>query len=357
MISKMKVHINNIDGLRAISCIGIIAMHILANSNYSAAEGWMKNTFIPSLTLLVYLFMMISGFGMSMGYYERFKNHTVDFNAFYKRRYIKILPFFSLLIFLDIVITRSGEHLIQGLVELTMVFGLLPNNQLDVVGVAWFLGVVFLFYMLFPFFVFLCWTKKRAWVSFIVSILLNIACANYFYTSKFVIPGFSNRHTLLYCSPFLILGELIYLYRLDISGFFSKLKIGVVIPITITVFFYISLLFNVKQNFSNDVVDLETIIVFGSWLGYAIGTKQNNYFLSNKVMKYLSSISMEMYLAQMFVFDALKKIGVLYLLGRGYLSYTLTLCMTILGLIILVEVYKLIIKLFKQGYSKLRFSV
>lgn len=90
----MKVHINNIDGLRAISCIGIIAMHILANSNYSAAEGWMKNTFIPSLTLLVYLFMMISGFGMSMGYYERFKNHTVDFNAFYKRRYIKILPFF-----------------------------------------------------------------------------------------------------------------------------------------------------------------------------------------------------------------------------------------------------------------------
>ena len=83
----MKVHINNIDGLRAISCIGIIAMHILANSNYSAAEGWMKNTFIPSLTLLVYLFMMISGFGMSMGYYERFKKHTVDLNAFYKRRW------------------------------------------------------------------------------------------------------------------------------------------------------------------------------------------------------------------------------------------------------------------------------
>ena len=151
MISKTKVHINNIDGLRAISCVGIIAMHILANSNYTAAEGWMKNTFIPSLTLLVYLFMMISGFGMSMGYYERFKNHTVDLNAFYKRRYKKILPFFSLLIFLDIVITRSGEHLIQGLTELTMVFGLLPNNQLDVVGVAWFLGVVFLFYMLFPF--------------------------------------------------------------------------------------------------------------------------------------------------------------------------------------------------------------
>ncbi len=89
--------------------------------------------------------------------------------------------------------------------------------------------------------------------------------------------------------------------------FLSKLKIGVVIPITITVSFTFHYFLMQSRIISNNAVDLETIIVFGSWLSYAIGTKQNNYFLSNKVMKYLSSISMEMYLAQMFVFDALKK--------------------------------------------------
>ncbi|MCC4490571.1 acyltransferase [Limosilactobacillus reuteri] len=346
-VKKIRKRYTNIDGLRSFSCLGIIAMHILANSEYIDATGWIKEVFIPSLTLLVYLFMMISGFGMFCGYYTRFKEGSIELNYFFKRRYTKILPFFSFLIFLDIIITRSSTHVIQGLTELTMVFGLLPNNQLDVVGVAWFLGVVFLFYMLFPFFVFLCWNKKRAWLSLIISILVNIACANYFYTMEFVKANFADRHTLLYCAPYFFVGGLIYLYRQEIDKFVHKSKFILIIPILITSLFYLTLSFFKNTNFN----DLETIILFGTWLAYAIGIEQDNSILTNRITRYLSSISLEMYLAQMFIFDAIKRMGFLYVLGRGYLSYILILIMTVIGLIVFVEVCKISFRLLQKGLS------
>ncbi len=99
---------------------------------------------------------MISGFGIFCGYYEKFKNGSIDLNSFYTKRYKKILPFFITLILIDVIMERSLDHVIQGLTEATLVFGLLPNNQPDVIGVCWTLGVIFLFYMLFPFVVYLC---------------------------------------------------------------------------------------------------------------------------------------------------------------------------------------------------------
>ena len=155
--------------------MAIIAMHIRANSHYDLPSGVAQ--FISTWTLLVYLFLMISGFGMFCGYYESFKNGSVNLNSFYSRRYKKIFPFFIFLILIDIVLEHSLSHLVEGLTEATLVFGLLPNNQLDVIGVSWTLGVIFVFYMLFPFIVFLCWNKRRAWMSLVVSIgLATLNC-------------------------------------------------------------------------------------------------------------------------------------------------------------------------------------
>lgn len=150
---------DNLDGLRTLSCLGIIGMHIRANTGYKIA-GWVYQTLIPSTSLFVYLFLLISGFGMFCGYYERIRTGNVDINCFYSKRYNKILPFFASLIMLDIVMERSVSSLVEGLTEMTMVFGLLPNNEMSVIGVGWTLGVIFLFYMLFPFFVWCCWSKK-----------------------------------------------------------------------------------------------------------------------------------------------------------------------------------------------------
>lgn len=196
---------DNLDGLRTYACLGIIAMHIFANSDYKI-QNWFGTDFIPSLNLGVYLFLIISGFGMFCGYYQKFRDECVDLNEFYKKRYLRLLPFFSILVLIDVLIEHSVSSTIEGITEITMVFGLLPNNQPSVIGVGWTLGVIFLFYMLFPFFVFLCWTKRRAWISFLSAIILNIFLTAHWLKPQFVVKTIDPRHNFLYCAMFFLSG-------------------------------------------------------------------------------------------------------------------------------------------------------
>lgn len=200
----MRERYDNLDGLRAISCLCIIAMHIKANAEYALHPVFAQ--IIASWTHFVPLFLMISGFGMFCGYYDRFKTGGIDLNTFYTKRYRKLLPFFITLILIDVIMDRSLAHVIEGFTEVTLVFGLLPNNQPNVIGVSWTLGVIFLFYMLFPFVVYLCWNKRRAWIMFGISIVLSMSCSFYYFTDQFVIESFAARHNFLYCAPFFVGG-------------------------------------------------------------------------------------------------------------------------------------------------------
>jgi len=200
-----KEHYDNLDGLRVISCLAIIAMHIRANSSYQIS-GWAYNTMVPSWTQFVPLFLMISGFGIFCGYYEKFRSGKIDLDDFYKKRYIKILPFFVFLMLIDVVMNKSVSHIIEALTQATLVFGLLPNNQPEVIGVCWTLGVIFLFYLLFPFFVWLCWNKKRAVISLAISVVIAFFCTIYYFSGKFVVQDFAARHSFLYCAPFFMGG-------------------------------------------------------------------------------------------------------------------------------------------------------
>ena len=82
-------------------------------------------------------------------------------NKFYSKRYRRTVPFFAILILLDLVIEFSPETLCEGFMEITMLFGFLPNNTLSTIGVAWTLGAIFAFYIIFPFIVFLLYNKKE----------------------------------------------------------------------------------------------------------------------------------------------------------------------------------------------------
>ena len=66
-----------IDGLRAYSAIGIVLMHVLANGNYSVS-GFVFDRLIPSFTDLTFLFMVVSGFAMCRGYYDKIINGKID---------------------------------------------------------------------------------------------------------------------------------------------------------------------------------------------------------------------------------------------------------------------------------------
>lgn len=342
---------DNLDGLRAISCIGIVAMHIRANTSYQIS-GWTWNRFIPSLTLLVYLFLMISGFGMFCGYFEKVKNGKVDWNEFYTKRYKKILPFFAFLIFIDLITERSIGHFIEGLTEATLVFGLLPNNNPSVIGVGWTLGVIFLFYMLFPFFVWLCWDKRRTWVSFIISSMLTVFCSLYFFKSNFVVEGFAARHNFLYCAPYFVCGGgIAYHYRMYIKNFVSRHRWNCLAGcIGITILYYV--LIDPRVDHSDPTIWL--LILYMPWLCYSIGCESK--LLSNKAMKYLSGMSLELYLAQMVIFRVVEKAKCLYLVGTGWISFLAVWIAVIIGLIIFIEVYRFACKQVEKRLIKRQFT-
>lgn len=203
-------------------------MHMQVNNKYDIS-GYLYNTVIPSFTNFVFLFMTVSAFGMCCGYYEKFKKQRISLSDFYAKRFKKIFPFFSILVLIDVLLSPSRNTLYEAFADLTLLFGFLPNaGNITVIGVGWFLGLVFVFYLCFPFFCVLLETKRRAWFAFGISLLYNFVCANYFKVG---------RSNILYSACFFLAGGLIYLYRHE----FAKLNPWLTVALTLAAvaFYYL----------------------------------------------------------------------------------------------------------------------
>ena len=282
---------------------------------------------------------------MCVGYLNKFQSGTVDLEAFYKKRYVKILPFFALLLVIALVMEHSISTVYEISIEILLLHGLLPNNAVSVIGVCWTLGVIFLFYLLFPAFSVLMKSKKRAWVGLAISLWIVFVCDHYFFSDYFVTESFTPRHNFLYCLPMFIGGGLVYLYRNEISSICEKYRWLVLVGCITASFAWYFIPYESKSIFY-----IGTLMLYCLWLSYAIGS--NSKFLSSKLMKFLSSISMEMYLAQMVIFRVVEKLHLLYLFGDtgigGWMSFIFAFALTVLGLIAFIECYKIIVKLWEQ---------
>jgi len=98
-----------------------------------------------------------------------------------------------------------------------------------------------------------------------------------------------------------------------------------------------------------EILMLKNLILFFSWLWYAISVK--SVILSNKVMRFLSKISMELYLAQMVIFHLVEKAGLLYKLGTGWSGFVFVWIAVVIGLIIFIQIWK---KCYSLMQKKLR---
>ena len=225
----MKERYEGIDGLKAYAIIGIALMHVLANGEYEPG-GFVFEQLIPAFTNLVFLFMMVSGFGMCCGYYQKIIDRKISMEEFYSKRYIKIWPYFALLCALDFVISPSKNSLYEVFANLTLCQGLLPNTNISVIGVSWTLAVIFVFYMLFPFFCFLFGNKKRAWIVAVAALIFNFVSSNYFNVG---------RKNIVYDAIYFIIGGLIFLYRKELAEFVQKYKVvaGAILLAAIVTYF------------------------------------------------------------------------------------------------------------------------
>ena len=312
-MAKKADRYEGIDGLKAYAIIGIALMHVLANGEYGVG-GFVFESLIPSFTNLVFLFMMVSGFGMCCGYYQKIIDRKISVEDFYKKRYIKIWPYFALLCALDFVISPSKESLFEVFANLTLCQGLLPNTKISVIGVSWTLAVIFVFYMLFPFFCFLIGNKKRAWGVAVAALVFNWLCTNYFK---------AGRTNIVYDAIYFITGGLIFLYRKELVEFAAKYKViaGAILLIATVAYFALG---------GNTL----TILFFCvAALVYTLGCKRGGV-LVNPVAKFLGGISFEIYLCHMVIYRVLEKLHLVHLFGNGLLAYIFTAVAVICGSVV-----------------------
>ena len=302
-----KEHYGAIDGLRTIACIGILLMHAAANNSYEIS-GFVYESVIPSFTNFVFLFMTVSAFGMCCGYYKRMLHQEVSITAFYGKRFQKILPFFGLLVLIDVVLSPSVNSLYEAFADLTLLFGFLPDaGNISVIGVGWFLGLIFVFYICFPFFCVLIENKRRAWISFAISLAYNLVCASYF--------GIG-RNNILYSSCYFLAGGLIYLYRNEIVKW-NQWIVFFIVAVSVVLYYLIG------ENTGT------CLLISSVLLTYSLISRGR--ILQNRVTKFISGFSMEIYLSHMVIIRIVEKLGLNVILGNGWIQYIVTSVLVLLG--------------------------
>lgn len=328
---------NSINGLRALAAIGIVLVHVkyLGGGGRFAISVKIIDRVINSLTDLVFLFMIISGFSMCCGYYERISSGKMKISKFYERRYQKILPFFALIVFFGFIASPSLDALFESFANLTLCFGLLPNANISLIGVGWTLGIIFEFYLLFPFFCFLLHSKKRAWFALGVSMIYNILCKVYFLDENHVVADFSDRMSFVFCSMFFLAGGLIYLYRQDIQKFSKRFRR----PFLAVILIFAAGFFLRSGALANDAVDyFWELILFSLILMYAIGV--DGKILQNKFTKFMSGISFEIYLCHLMIFRVVEKLKLQYFIKNDIVLYLVMFIAVLCGAIIFASCAK-----------------
>lgn len=332
-----KAHYGAIDGLRTIACIGIVLMHMAANNSYSIS-GFVYDSMIPSFTNFVFLFMTISSFGMCCGYYEKLINNKISFSDFYGKRFKKILPFFGLLVLLDIAMSPSIDAFYEAFADLTLLFGFLPGaGNITVIGVGWFLGLIFVFYICFPFFCVLLQNKRRAWLAFAVSLIYNFVCTVYFD---------AGRSNVLYSGCYFLAGGLIYLYHHEIMNLNRWFGL---VAVTASVALYYILGGNTAG----------CLLISVCLLSYALicagkGTARKSHLLENRITNFISDISMEIYLSHMVIFRVIEKLGLNRIIGNGWIQYIVTVVIVLCGTIFFAVVMQKIIGLGEKKFAEMR---
>ncbi|MCI8527549.1 MAG: acyltransferase [Lachnospiraceae bacterium] len=323
-----KKHYGAIDGLKAFSCIGIALMHIKSNTGYEIG-GFLYNQFIGSLGNLVYLFMIISAFGMCCGYYEGILENRITVGEFYSKRYRKIWPCFAVLCFLDLAVSPGAEAVYEVFANLTLCFGLLPDKHMSVIGVGWFLGLAFVFYLLFPFFCWLLSHKMRAWFSFGIAFLFHFLCKYYFKTDSI---------NICYSGVYFMAGGLIYLYRIPLekavgryrwiflsmclAGGAAAFVIGISMPVMLILFSFM------------------VICTLGGKDQLGGVSEGKAKLLESRVAKLIGGFSMEIYLSHMLVFRVVERLGLLHMFSIDWLNYATVSCVVVSGSLVFSIVMK-----------------
>ena len=81
-------------------------------------------------------------------------------------------------------------------------------------------------------------------------------------------------------------------------------------------------------------------------------TTKKSHLLENKITKFVSGISMEIYLSHMVIFRIVEKLGLNRKIGNGWIQYIVTALSVLLGTILFAVVMQKLIGLAERRFAK-----
>ena len=144
-----------LDLLRGICAIAILVYHVLL---------WKYDISLHNIgTYGVYMFFILSGASMTLAYRDKF-NAGMKYTTFLCRRYIRLAPLFWILILLHGA--ALGHNFPKVLLNGSFLFGLASPARSSLLIGGWSLGIEFVFYFLFPAFLFAIEKRVYCWLPF-----------------------------------------------------------------------------------------------------------------------------------------------------------------------------------------------
>lgn len=149
---------------------------------------------------------------------------------------------------------------------------------------------------------------------------MSLSCIFHFLKTD----GSLDDRRFIYQAVFFVSGGLLFLYKDRIA---SMGKIGRVATLIVSIAVLPLIYVQVPIWASN----IKQLILWIPWMIFAI-TGDHKVF-SNKIMRFISSISMEIYLSHLFIFQVVKVLGLSHLFPNDDLSYILTLILVLIGVV------------------------
>ena len=310
-----------ISGLKGIAILLIVLLHVGVNGNYNINDYINQNT-ISQLGIMVQLFFMVSAFGMCCGYYNKIKNNEISLNEFYGKRYRKIWPFFMLIVLMEVIFSGLSKKIFtEAFLDATLVFGFLPKGNIEVVGIGWTLGVIFAFYILFPFFVFLMGNRRRAWMTLAVCLIIRFACGEYF-----VNDGSTVMVNVLLWSTQFVTGGLIFLYK---DMLVEKLHHKKILQISALLILVTAGIINGVYLHFDEMDKILLLLIFGMLIIYAISN--HSFLLENRAVMFVGRYCLEIYLSHMVIFRLIEKLSLHQMINNQAGAFVFTYILTVVG--------------------------
>lgn len=153
----------------------------------------------------VCFFTVLSGFVLCDGYQNRFRQRSISYGSFLKRRLARIYPLHLLCFIGAFLLTYQMAHNpVTWLVNLLLLQSWSPDPQVhfSANAVSWFLSMILFCYLLFPFIIrFFDRSRRNFYVA--SSILFSV----YFVAIQFVPSGMFNN--IIYINPLMRLPDFI----------------------------------------------------------------------------------------------------------------------------------------------------